>query len=105
MSKYCFDIETDNLLEECTKVHCIVLKDIETKEVLTLSNDQAIDKLCNAELIIGHNIIKFDVHILEKLYNFKTKAKVFDTLFSTCLICYDLLDSYMKLLNIKNFTT
>ena len=61
MSKYCFDIETDNLLEDCTKIHCIVLKDIDTNEVLTLSNDTAIDKLSNAELIIGHNIIKFDI--------------------------------------------
>jgi DNA polymerase I-like protein with 3'-5' exonuclease and polymerase domains len=105
MSKYCFDIETDNLLEECTKVHCIVLKDIETKEVLTLSNDQAIDKLCNAELIIGHNIIKFDVPVLEKLYNFKTKAKVFDTLVATRLIWSDLLESDMKRVHTKNFPT
>ena len=71
MSKYCFDIETDNLLEDCTKVHCIVLKDIDTEKVLTLSNDEAINKLSNAELIIGHNIIKFDIPVLEKLYNFK----------------------------------
>ena len=103
MSKYCFDIETDNLLEDCTKVHCIVLKDIDTKEVLTLSNDKAIDKLSNAELIVGHNIIKFDIPVLEKLFNFKTEAKVFDTLVATRLIWSDLMESDMKRVHTKDF--
>ncbi len=103
MSKYCFDIETDNLLEDCTKIHCIVLKDIDTNEVLTLSNDTAIDKLSNAELIIGHNIIKFDIPVLEKIYNFKTKAKVFDTLVATRLIWSDLMESDMKRVHSKDF--
>ena len=103
MSKYCFDIETDNLLEECTKIHCIVLKNIDTEEVLTLSTDEAIDKLTNAELIIGHNIIKFDIPVLEKLYNFKTKAKVFDTLVATRLIWSDLMESDMKRVHTKDF--
>ena len=103
MSKYCFDIETDNLLEECTKIHCIVLKNIDTEQVLTLSTDEAIDKLTNAELIIGHNIIKFDIPVLEKLYNFKTKAKVFDTLVATRLIWSDLMESDMKRVHTKDF--
>ena len=103
MSKYCFDIETDNLLEVCTKIHCIVLKDIDTEQVLTLSTDEAIDKLTNAELIIGHNIIKFDIPVLEKLYNFKTKAKVFDTLVATRLIWSDLMESDMKRVHTKDF--
>ena len=103
MSRYCFDIETDNLLEECTKVHCIVLKDIDTEKVLTLSVDEAIDKLTNAKLIIGHNIIKFDIPVLEKLYNFKTKAEVFDTLVATRLIWSDLMESDMKRVHTKDF--
>ena len=32
-----FDIETDGLLPDVSKVHCIVLKDLDTNEVITLS--------------------------------------------------------------------
>ena len=30
-----FDIETDGLFDDVSKVHCIVLKDLDTKEVIT----------------------------------------------------------------------
>ena len=33
MTKYCFDIETNGLLETVTTLHCVVLKDIDTKEI------------------------------------------------------------------------
>ena len=81
--KYVFDIETDGLLFDCTKVHCIVLKDIDKNEILTPTVDQGLELLSNAEYIVGHNIIKFDIPVLKKLYGFKTKAKVFDTLVAT----------------------
>ena len=35
--RYCFDIETDGFVEDCTKIHCIVLKDIDTQEVISVS--------------------------------------------------------------------
>ena len=43
--RYIFDIETDGFLHTCTKVHCIVLKDIDSGEILTLDNESAIKKL------------------------------------------------------------
>jgi len=50
--KYIFDLETDGLLENVTKIHCIVLKNIETNEILKLTTDEAVNKLRKAELLI-----------------------------------------------------
>nr|WMM95529.1 DNA polymerase [Methylophilales phage MEP433] len=100
--RYCFDIETDGFVEDCTKIHCIVLKDIDTQEVISVSNDEAVELLSNAELIAGHNIIKFDVPVLEKFYDFKTKAKIFDTLVATRLLFPDIRDSDFKRLEFPN---
>ena len=101
--KYVFDIETDGLLFDCTKTHCIVLKDIDKNEILTPTVDQGLELLSNAELIVGHNIIKFDIPVLKKLYGFKTKAKVFDTIVATRLIWSDLMDSDMRRVHNKNY--
>ena len=33
MNRYVFDIETDGLLDDVTKVHCLALKNIDTGEI------------------------------------------------------------------------
>lgn len=88
--RYCFDIESNGLLKETTEIHCIVLKDIDTGEVHTKPVLDAIDLLEKAELIVGHNIIKFDIPVLRKLHGFVTKAAVFDTLIATRLVYPDI---------------
>ena len=88
--RYCFDIETDGFLDTATKVHCIILKDIDTNKILHLNNEEAVKKLEQAELIIGHNIIKFDIPVLKKFYNLKSTAKVFDTIVATRLLFPDI---------------
>ena len=93
MSKFVFDIETNGFLHICDKVHCIVLKNIDTGEILTPSNEDAIKLLEDAELIIGHNIIKFDIPVLEKLYSATFKGKIFDTLVGTRLVYADIKES------------
>ena len=106
MSSYVFDIETNDLLENVSKLHCIVLKDIDTNEISSYTkNDwwQGTNKLEKADLIIGHNIIKYDIPVLEKLFQFKTKAKVFDTLVATRLIWSDLIESDMKRVHTQDF--
>ena len=88
--KYIFDIETDGLFDVCTKIHCLVLKDVDNNKILSLPVDEALDKLSKADVIIGHNIIKFDIPVIKKLYpNFKTEAKIFDTLVATRLLFPD----------------
>jgi len=92
---YIFDIEADNLLDKVTKVHCIVIQDTVTGEVTKFDPYRllrALDKLDEAEVIGGHNIITYDLPVLEKLYGWKPKAKVFDTLVATRLIWSDLKD-------------
>ena len=88
--RYCFDIESNGLLRETTEIHCIVLKDIDTGEVHTKPVLDAIDLLEKAELIVGHNIIKFDIPVLRKLHGFVTKATIFDTLIATRLVYPDI---------------
>ena len=88
--KYIFDIETDGLIQDVTKIHCLVLKDVNTEKTLSLSVEEGLDKLSNADLIVGHNIIKFDLPVIKKLYpTFKTKAKIYDTIVATRLLFPD----------------
>jgi len=93
LSSFIFDIETNGFLNVCDKVHCIVLKNIDTGEILTPSNENAIKLLEDAELIIGHNIIKFDIPVLEKLYSATFRGKIFDTLVGTRLVYSDIKDN------------
>lgn len=96
MKRYVFDIETDGLLTDATKVHCIVMYDIDKGEILHLDNEDAIKKLTKADLIVGHNIIKFDIPVLKKLYDFKPRGKVFDTIIATRLLFPDIRDADFK---------
>ena len=87
-----FDIETDGLLEEVSKVHCIIIKNLDTNEVINLKLNKAMELLAAADEIIGHNIIKFDIPVLQKLYGFTTNAKLYDTLVATRLLYPDIRD-------------
>lgn len=79
-----FDIETDGLLDQMTKIHCIVAKDIDSNEVHIFRPNQidgGIKLLSQASLLIGHNIINFDIRAIIKLYpNFKPRHQIRDTL-------------------------
>lgn len=82
-----FDAETDGLLKQVTKVHCIVTKDLETGQVRRFRNNgsentiqQALDYLDSAERIIGHNIVAYDVPMLELLFGWQPQAILEDTL-------------------------
>jgi len=77
-----FDIETDGFIKKLTKIHCIVIQDSETKEIskYVTNIEQAITRLENANEIIGHNIIGFDIPAIKKIYDFNPKGKITDTL-------------------------
>ena len=95
MKQAIFDIETNGLLKELTTIHCIAIRDSSTGSVISYRPDQikeAIDALENAEEIIGHNIIGFDIPAIQKLYpEWKPKGKVTDTLVLSRLIKADLM--------------
>ena len=75
-----FDIETDGLLEEATKIH--VLSWMGKDGVVHHTHDQfqMAVLLTQAETLVGHNIIRFDIPVVEKLLGIKVEAKLVDTL-------------------------
>jgi DNA polymerase I len=92
-----FDLETDGLLDEVTKVHCLVIKDTEDGHVYqyTTKIENGLYHLMDADLIAGHNVIKYDIPVIQKLYPwFKVDTtKVFDTLVATRLIWANVKDT------------
>ena len=103
MPRYAFDCETDGLLGELTVIHSLVLKDVDTGEIISASSDNlgiedALHQLMNADVIIGHNIIAYDIPALQKVYPwFKPEeTKAYDTLVMSRLIWADLMDRDAK---------
>ena len=61
MNEYVFDIETNGLLEDLDTIHCLVIKDINTKQNYSFKPNQVaegLDLLKEADTLIGHNILK-----------------------------------------------
>ena len=90
-----FDIETNRVgdndigLDSVDTIHCIVAQDVNTEEVFSYPPwelDKGVELLQNAKTLIGHNIIGFDIPMLEKLTSFKQGGiKVIDTLVTSRL--------------------
>lgn len=100
MKQAIFDIETNGLLKDLTTIHCIAIQDGKQsdKTVKSLKSyrpdqiEEALEVLENADEIIGHNIIGFDIPAIQKLYpEWKPKGKVIDTLVLSRLIKADLM--------------
>jgi len=89
MNVQIFDLESDGLLNEATKVHCGVFKNI-TTSVVTKFRPEAIKDMISfmdsIDVLIGHNVIGFDFPLLERLYNYKYKGKKVDTLVMSRLL-------------------
>ena len=83
-----FDIETNGLLHSVSDIHCIAIYDNQKEETFVFNNQgdqppitEALDWLSSADVIVGHNIIGYDLPVIRKLYPyFKTEAQVIDTL-------------------------
>lgn len=94
-----FDIETNSIdfdrtywLDQVERVLCLVIKDIDTNNTYkyydtdglrilgTAGIEQGLKLLEQADEWIGHNIIAFDIPVLEKLYRIKRAPRITDTL-------------------------
>jgi hypothetical protein len=79
-----FDIETDGLLEEVTTVHCLNAqvwsKGDMTAAVALTDKESIISFLQVQPLLVGHNIICYDLPVLKKLYGYTHTGPCFDTL-------------------------
>ena len=88
---YVFDIETNGLYDDVTEIFCIVIYDVTRKQTFSYGPESinvAIDCLNAADVLIGHNIIFYDIPVLQKLIpTFKLETQhVIDTLICTRLI-------------------
>jgi len=99
--KVAWDIEADHLLEEVSKVWCHVFRDVETDEVYTFDLTQTQEALQfidnNVTLLIGHNIIDYDLRVLKKLYNYTYTGELLDTLVYSRTIWPDVKEIDFKL--------
>ncbi len=71
--RFLFDIEADGLLPEVTKVHCIWIADVYTREKWDYGPEQipeALEHLSTADVLIAHNGLRYDFPVLEKLHGF-----------------------------------
>ena len=82
-----FDLETDGLLNDLTRVHCLGIHDLDTKQTFVFNDrgDQqpitkGVQMLEDAEAVIGHNIIGYDLCVLRNLYPWFTAPSAIDTL-------------------------
>jgi hypothetical protein len=87
-----FDIETDNLLQDCTRLWVLTAYDLDTDKLYTfLEGDLGwIDLFNKADKVIGHNILGFDIFALKKLFNyeFKPTCDLQDTLIFSQILDY-----------------
>jgi len=84
------DIETNGLLHELDRVHCIVLRDVTTGEVWSCADQpgyvplgEALELIRRADRLVGHNLINFDLRALKKVYpnlNLRPDCDIVDTL-------------------------
>ena len=99
-----FDLETDALYHDATKIHCICIYDLDTEQTLIFNdqgNEQPITKgiqlLEDADLVIGHNIIGYDLPLIRKLYPwFQNVGRVLDTLVLSRVCHADILKTDQK---------
>jgi len=86
------DIECDNLLDDVTRVWCIVAKDIDEKHeeaIYYFQPDQiesGLEFLSEADELILHNGIGYDLPVLKKLYDYEYSGTLTDTLILSRLL-------------------
>ena len=86
-----FDIEADGLLDNATKLHCIVVADLDSDQIDEYGPDQidtALEHLARADYLAGHNICAYDLSLLRRLHNWTPSpgCTVIDTLITSRLI-------------------
>jgi DNA polymerase I-like protein with 3'-5' exonuclease and polymerase domains len=86
-----FDIETNGLLDTVSKVHSLVITELDadkTHEYLPQEIEAGLAHLSRFNVIAGHNACGFDLRVLNKLYGWTPPpgCAVFDTLIVARLI-------------------
>jgi DNA polymerase I-like protein with 3'-5' exonuclease and polymerase domains len=100
MKTLIFDIESDGLLDKTKTIHCLVIHELETGETVRYNHQpsgrpvqEGVDRLLNCtrdECIVGHNILGFDIPVIDKLYGRVPNCEIIDTIVCTRLMWPDL---------------
>lgn len=89
LKRLAFDIETDGLLRELTRIWVLAIGDLDTKEVITYTDEdpsypsiaEGIARLQTADLLVAHNGIGFDREAIGKVTGvWLDRSKLHDTL-------------------------
>ena len=88
---YVFDLETNGLYNDVNEIYCLVIHDIKGELTTTYGPDSialGLEHLAKADILIGHNIIFYDIPVIRKLYPFYTfrAVQLIDTLVCARLI-------------------
>ena len=111
MGAIIFDLETNGLLNDATRIHCVALNWCEDDRIESFNDEKyaespkelpmggnysvttALGWRETADVLIGHNIIGFDLPIIKRLYPwFNPSATIVDTLLLSRLYHPNLLD-------------
>jgi DNA polymerase I len=92
-----FDLETDGLYRECTRIHCAVIYDHDEDRYHTFDPTDVHrlpEILKEADVLIGHNIVGFDVPVINKLFGIDLHhhCALRDTFLLSKLAYYDMED-------------
>jgi DNA polymerase-1 len=96
--RLCVDIETNGFLPEVNKIWCMVAVNSDTGEVHSFSDwddnlpslKNGLDFISTADIVYGHNIIGYDLPVLQHILGFKLpdSVKVIDTWILSLLTQY-----------------
>ena len=99
-----FDAETDGLLHQVTVCHCVCVRDYDSGQTWTFRRNKREDTiwklealLNDAEEIWGHNIVAYDIPMLELLFGWSFNARIRDTLVLARLLFPDQKDKDFRL--------
>lgn len=84
-----FDLEANGLFDSVSHVHCGVFKNKETKEVVKFRPDEIpamLKFMDTVDVLIGHNMIGYDLPVLKKVYGYEYKGKKVDSLIMSRLL-------------------
>ena len=99
-----FDIETNGiedftLLEDLKTVHCLSIFDPVKDRMITFHGDgipQGLEMLNQADTVVGHNVIGFDIPALQKLYRWTPNCRILDTMVTCRAVHSDVRSADMK---------
>ena len=75
-----YDIETDGLLDELTKIHVLSYSDDGKTVHHTYDYDEMREFFTTRKVLVGHNHVRFDIPAVEKILGIEVKARLIDTL-------------------------